>query len=156
MIRAAIIGVVVLIAVLSACGGSDDEVTTLTAAPPPATTQATSRVEPLERRLTRAGYYVVQNPDSTRQRLSLTTGVGRMIVYIVGFRRSSDAAAYARSVAETARKAPRHVVARRVRTNVYSAVAAEGPDAEATPGPLLELIRDAEGRRARPVRLGPR
>jgi hypothetical protein len=152
----ALVAATALLALVAGCGGSDEEVTTLPTAPPPATAQATSNVDPLERRLTRAGYYVVRNPDSTRRRLSLTTGVGRMIVYIVGFRREGDVASYARSVAETARATPRQVVARRVRKHVYSAVAAEGPDAQATPGPLLELIRDAEGLRARPVRLSPR
>lgn len=79
-----------------------------------------------------------------------------MIVYIVGFRSVKDAAAYAQQVAETARGSPKHVVARRVGARVYSAVAAESPDATAAPAQVLELIRAAEGAKARPIRLSPR
>jgi hypothetical protein len=151
-----LVGGGMVLALAAGCGGGDEEaVVTLTAAPTPTPTQP-SPADPLERRLTRAGYHVVRNPDLARARVSLTTGVRDMIVYIVDFETSRAAAAYAKEVAKTARRTPKQVVARRAGNTVYSAVAAESPTATATPGPLLELIRDAEGRRARPVRLGPR
>jgi len=79
-----------------------------------------------------------------------------MIVYIVGFRTERGAAAYAQTVSATAAKAPEQVIARRVGKRVYTAVAAEGPSANATPQPLVELIEAAEGAKVKPVPLSPR
>jgi hypothetical protein len=151
--RAMIVGLALVIAAAAGCGGRSDEEAVATVTAPPVTTQTPA--DPLERRLTRAGYHVVRNPTLAGARVSLTTGVKDMIVYIVDFESARAAATYAAQVARTARKAPKHVVARRAGNTVYSAVAAESPTATAVPGPVLELIRDAEGRRARPVRLSP-
>ena len=143
-----------LLATFAGCGGDDEEAATTVLAPAP-TTQSGEPASRIERRLARAGYHVVANQTSDAE-LSLTTGVQHMIIYIVGFDSASAAADYARAVAATARRTPKQVVARRVGKNVYSAVAAESPTATAAPGPLTELIRAAEGKRSRVIRVSPR
>jgi hypothetical protein len=157
-------GVVVLASIglliggLAACGGGSDEsavIESLPVQPGPAPAAPGS----IERRLSRAGYHVERGsvpPDLAGGRVFLTTGVGPMIVYIVGFRTAPQATAYGQAVTQTARAAPKQVVARRVGKNVYSGVVAERPDAVAPVAPLLEAVRAAEGKKARLIRLSPR
>ena len=154
MRRAALLAGAVALAGAAGCSGDSEEAVTTVVATPSAA-QSGPRTGPIQRRLTRDGYHVIANPVPDG-RLSLTTGIRQMIVYIEGFRNGAGAAAYARTVSATARDAPGQVVARRVGRRVYTAVAAEAPGARASPDPLLELIRTAEGRRAKPVRLSPR
>jgi hypothetical protein len=135
------------------CGGGDEEAATTASTPP--TTQSGAPASRIERRLSRAGYHVVANRAAEGD-LSLTTGVKRMIVFIVGFPTLKEADGYARRTTAIASRTPGQVVARRVGARIYTAVAAEEPTARAEPGPLLELITAVEGAKAKPVRLSPR
>lgn len=155
MIRVALAAAALALLLVAGCGGGSDEAATTTAEAAPAPTPAGAPQSPIERRLSDADYHVVRNPAPKGQ-LSLTTGAKQMIVYIVRFRTAREAATQAREVAATARRNPRQVVARRVGRTVYSAVAAESPEATADPAPLAELIETAEGRRAKAVRISPR
>jgi hypothetical protein len=151
----ALAGAGLALVLAAGCGGGSDEAVTTTAAAAPAPAQGGAPQSGIERRLSDADYHVVRNA-APRGQLSLTTGAKQMIVYIVRFRTAREAAVQARGVAATARKNPRQVVARRVGRTVYSAVAAESPEATADPAPLAELIKTAEGRRAKAIRISPR
>lgn len=126
------------------------------AAVAPTATQAAATT--IEGRLARAGYRVVHGARPAEiqgAEKRLTVPVGRMVVYVLEFGSIDAGTRYGRTVALTARDAPRTVVARRVGPRVYVGVVGEGDGA--TPvRPLLDLIAAAEVGKVEPVRLGPR